>query len=188
MATTSLPTLIRATCLVAMALPMLAAAAQPARDTTLATFNKAVAEYTAVHHRLEASIAPVEQRSEAADLSVAPAALREQLQRARATAREGAIFSPRASTLFKRLIVQTARGNAAGLRRAANDEREELGRALINQKWPGAALTTMPPDLLAVFPLLPPELQYRFVNRDLVIWDVSADLIVDVLRNAIPDR
>jgi hypothetical protein len=44
----------------------------------------------------------------------------------------------------------------------------------------------MPPDLLAVFPRLPSELDYRFVHRDLVLWDVRADLIVDVLRDAIP--
>jgi hypothetical protein len=32
----------------------------------------------------------------------------------------------------------------------------------------------------------PRELEYRFVHRDLVLWDVRADLIVDVLRDAIP--
>jgi hypothetical protein len=69
-----------------------------------------------------------------------------------------------------------------------HDEPDELGRAVVNERWPGTALTTMPPDLLAILPPLPRELEYRFVHRDLVLWDVRADLIVDVLRDAIPMR
>lgn len=44
----------------------------------------------------------------------------------------------------------------------------------------------MPPKLLLALPLLPEELEYLFVNRDLVLWDWHADLIIDVLPNAIP--
>jgi hypothetical protein len=35
-------------------------------------------------------------------------------------------------------------------------------------------------------PELPPELSYRFVGRDLVLKDIKAGLVVDVLPNAIP--
>ena len=44
----------------------------------------------------------------------------------------------------------------------------------------------MSPHLLAVLPPLPTELQYRFVNRDLVLWDVRANLIVDYMKGALP--
>ena len=81
---------------------------------------------------------------------------------------------------------RTVQGDYAALLRATHEDRDELGRALVNDRWRGTALTTMPPDLLAVLPPLPPELEYRFVHRDLVLWDVRADLIVDVLRDAIP--
>jgi len=33
---------------------------------------------------------------------------------------------------------------------------------------------------------LPEGLEYRFVNRDLVLVDLEADLIVDVLHDAVP--
>jgi hypothetical protein len=44
----------------------------------------------------------------------------------------------------------------------------------------------MPQDLLAAFPPLPPELEYRFAHHDLVLWDMHVDLVVDVLRDAVP--
>ena len=41
-------------------------------------------------------------------------------------------------------------------------------------------------SVLAALPPLPHELQYRFVGRDLVLVDTHADLVVDILRNAVP--
>jgi hypothetical protein len=47
-------------------------------------------------------------------------------------------------------------------------------------------LPTMPPDLLAALPRLPPGLEYRFINRDLVLRDLDANLIIDFVPEAIP--
>jgi hypothetical protein len=44
----------------------------------------------------------------------------------------------------------------------------------------------MPPKLLAGLPPLPDELQYRFMNRDLVLWDVHANVVVDLIKRAMP--
>jgi hypothetical protein len=44
----------------------------------------------------------------------------------------------------------------------------------------------MPPDLLARLPRLPRGLEYRFVNHDLVLRDIDANLIIDVVPEAIP--
>jgi hypothetical protein len=35
-------------------------------------------------------------------------------------------------------------------------------------------------------PLLPKELQYRIVGSTLVLYDMSSDLIVDFMPNAVP--
>jgi hypothetical protein len=43
----------------------------------------------------------------------------------------------------------------------------------------------VPPELLEVLPPLPQPLEYTLVERDLVIVDIDADLIVDVLRDAV---
>jgi hypothetical protein len=41
------------------------------------------------------------------------------------------------------------------------------------------------PFLLEALPHLPHELQYRMIGRDLVLVDTHADLVVDIMRNAI---
>ena len=41
------------------------------------------------------------------------------------------------------------------------------------------ALATMPPNLLLLLPDLPPDMEYRFVGRHLILRDVRANMIVD---------
>ena len=58
--------------------------------------------------------------------------------------------------------------------------------ARVNADYPaGASMPLMPTCLLAALPPLPPELEYRFVGRDLILWDVHAGLIVDFVPRAI---
>jgi hypothetical protein len=40
--------------------------------------------------------------------------------------------------------------------------------------------------LTAGLPSLPEELEYRLVARDLVLFDVRANIVVDVVRAALP--
>ena len=44
----------------------------------------------------------------------------------------------------------------------------------------------MCPAMLRRLPELPPELEYRFVGRDLVLVDILGNVVVDVLRDAVP--
>ena len=44
---------------------------------------------------------------------------------------------------------------------------------------PGGALLRKLPDL-------PPELEYRIIGRSLILRDVKANLIVDILRDVVP--
>jgi hypothetical protein len=57
----------------------------------------------------------------------------------------------------------------------------------VNDCYPsGEPLATMPPALLLRLPPLAPELQYRFIGRTLILLDVDASLVVDVLSDALP--
>jgi hypothetical protein len=59
----------------------------------------------------------------------------------------------------------------------------------VNDLYPPAEpLATVPPALLLRLPPLPPELQYRFLDSSLVLLDVEAGLIVDVVPTALPRR
>jgi len=60
-------------------------------------------------------------------------------------------------------------------------------RLQVNATYPEKApLQSTPPTLLLDLPTLPSELEYRIVGRDLVLRDVAANLIVDLLPNALP--
>jgi hypothetical protein len=59
--------------------------------------------------------------------------------------------------------------------------------ALVSADYPaGRSTPVIPCTLLDALPPLPPELRYSFVDRDLILWDLHAALIVDVVRNALP--
>lgn len=162
-------------------------APQPDSDArTIAAFSRAVDGYAALHRALEQTSPPIALSGDPAEISRATSALREKIRATRRDAREGDVFNPHAATLFRRLIARGCDRDFDALLKETADEAERLGRATVNERWPGAALTMMPPDLLALFPPLPRELQYRFVHHDLVLWDMDVDLIVDVLRDAIP--
>jgi hypothetical protein len=60
--------------------------------------------------------------------------------------------------------------------------------ASVNGDYPaGRSISMMPPSLLAALPPLPPEVEYRFVGRDLILWSWQSGLIVDFVPNAIPE-
>ena len=40
--------------------------------------------------------------------------------------------------------------------------------------------------LLVALPALPASIQYRLIDHDLLLWDVDADVIIDVLPDALP--
>ena len=56
----------------------------------------------------------------------------------------------------------------------------------VNAPIPWNAGPMMWPSVLALLPELPPELEYRFVGRDLVLVDLFGSVVVDVLRDSLP--
>ena len=68
-----------------------------------------------------------------------------------------------------------------------DDLDQPLPPPVVNARWPvGAPLSTMMPDLLAELPRLPEGLEYRFVQGDLILLDIDACLIVDVIPDVVP--
>jgi len=56
----------------------------------------------------------------------------------------------------------------------------------VHDTYPEWATHEVPMVVLERLPLLPDELEYRLIGRTLVLWDIDADLILDVLPDAIP--
>lgn len=56
----------------------------------------------------------------------------------------------------------------------------------VNDSYPEhIPLQSTPPSLLANLPLLPPQIEYRFAGMDLILLDVRANLVVDLLERVI---
>jgi hypothetical protein len=49
-------------------------------------------------------------------------------------------------------------------------------------------VSTVPPSILAVLPRLPEDVMYRFLDRDLILHDLRANIILDRIDNAIRCR
>jgi hypothetical protein len=155
---------------------------------TLADFNRRVVVYAELHYMLEATVPRIGVSPDPAEIGRAVEALGAAVRKARVGAREGDVFFPAAAQIFRRIIREQYRNRFLELRIMTHDDVPPLDPPVVNGHWPGEAFTFMPPDLLARFPALPGELQYRFVNRDLVLWDAHANVIVDVIRRAIPEE
>jgi hypothetical protein len=57
----------------------------------------------------------------------------------------------------------------------------------INALFPWDSGTRLPAVLTEALPTLPASLEFRLVGTTLVLVDLDADLILDVLSNALPD-
>ena len=105
----------------------------------------------------------------------------------RLTARHGDMFFPTITELFRRWILESLHGMTADeflVMITENDAPPMAPPSVIASYPDGGALTTMPPQLLQVFPRLPKGLEYRFVGRDLILWDPHAGLIIDFIPGA----
>ena len=152
-------------------------------------FERRLQQYDGVRRRLDQSLPTVAMSDKPDAIRTVVKAHSHALRTARYGARQGDLLGPDLADLFRRLIREFLDGVTARdfLATITEDDALLMDPPGINASYPeGAALTTMPPDLLKLFPALPAELEYRFMGRYLILWDRHANLIVDFIRNALP--
>jgi hypothetical protein len=151
-------------------------------------FQHRLRQYDAVPQRLDASL-PVQSVSSNPTVIIAIVEAHQEAMRAeRLTARQGDMFFPTITELFRRWILESLHGMTADefLVMITEDDAPPMAPPSVNASYPdGGALTTMPPQLLQVFPRLPSGLEYRFIDRDLILWDSHANLIIDFIPEAL---
>lgn len=116
-------------------------------------------------------------------------ALRRSIRDARPYARAGDLFTPRAASAFRHIIAATAAAERLDPKDFARELRaERLPGAkppAVNRSYDWRLGAWMWPALLQALPPLPPDLQYRLVDDDLVLIDLRANLVVDILEDAL---
>jgi len=150
-------------------------------------FQKRVDAYMDLHKKLEKESPPEKETKDPAKIKASEDVLAQKLQAARADAKAGDIFTPEIRQLFRRLMYPELKGaEGAETKQTLKDDAPKGVPMKVNAKYPEAApLPTVPPNLLAALPKLPEDLEYRIVNKDLILRDVHANLIVDFIPNAI---
>lgn len=114
--------------------------------------------------------------------------LANKVRTARAGAKQGQIFTPEIAGYFRKQISATWNGPHG------NEVRETLRHAepvkmdlQINQSYPAnMPLQSTPPTLLLNLPELPKGLEYRIIDRELVLRDTDANIVVDYIADAFP--
>jgi hypothetical protein len=153
-------------------------------------FNRRIDAYMKIHNDVERRMAPQWVFEDPEDLLGAMGAMQSGIRSARPAARRGEVFTPDVSALIRTRLLQrlvVCDYSIEDVLGFINEERLPGVQApRINEPYPWMAGSAMWPTLIAALPPLPSELQYRFFDRDLVVIDVHADLVVDVLQNALP--
>jgi hypothetical protein len=157
------------------------ALAYGAPDPT-AEFADRVDQYVSLRARLAAPLPPIDGSRGWSSL-LGKRYLASALRAARSEAQQGDLFTPPVAAMFRdRLAMLTAAERLLpGL--AAGDEGTPL--LLVNEPLADEWMTPVPPRALHALPALPNGLVYRFVHADLILWDAYAEIVVDVLPDAL---
>jgi hypothetical protein len=164
----------------------------PAESPEIRTFVAATYNYAWLHRRLEASLPTLDVNANPDTIHRLVQQMAAAVRAARPNAQAGDFFTEGVAGELRARIADAlvaSNLNAADLREA--EAREGIDPAMVrldvNGAFPWMHATAMFPCVLSALPQLPPELQYRIVGNTLVLVDVHASLIVDVLPYVLAD-
>jgi len=172
----------------------------------LAKFEREIEEYKDLHKELVHRIPNVGPNATAEQIAAHRDKMTRGIQAERRSAKRGEIFKPSVEAAFRRIIgrelaspereqvvKEMKQGNPTveNVPNQANPalEHTEAVRVAVNAAYNDhAPFSSMPPTLLLKLPQLPEEVRYRFVGRDLILLDSEANVILDFVKDAVPDR
>lgn len=157
-------------------------------QAALRVFEERIGAYGALHRRLEGPLPSPKASQSLRSLMISRAFLGSAIKTARPNARLGDIFTPAVEQLFRRIITEALEGrDRDAFLGDVNDEdlTTQDFHPRVYDPYPDWATHKIPALLLQRLPSLPEDIEYRLLGHDLVLWDTHADLIVDVLSDAI---
>ena len=159
----------------------------PADAAAIAEFNAHVRDYCLMR---EAIGMPSERIfSDPRDMQIVRKTLRDAIRERRPLARQGDIFTDGAAAAIRHIVAATAAANGLNLKHVKGALRaDRLPGARppeVNETYDWRLGAWMWPALLLELPPLPEDVQYRIVDDDLVLIDIRADLVLDILDDAL---
>ena len=153
----------------------------------MSDFQARVKAYLDVRNQIAGKVAKIPDQATPQEIDKRQRALGAAVIAARPKAQIGDIFGADFSAFVKRQFAPVFKGPEGAKIRASIFEEPHPAVPAVNARYPDAVpLSTMPPDVLKVLPKLEMGLEYRFIGYHLILLDVDAHLIADLIPNAMP--
>jgi hypothetical protein len=150
-------------------------------------FLDRIQEYVRFHNNVEKMVPPLTRTSDPAKIADREKALGDALIKRRPDAKDGDFFIEQYRPILTRIIKEDFAHRTPADRKALVQELPKHVTIAVNTVYPTTLpLASFPPNLLKKLPALPPELEYRIVGRNLILRDVTGNVIVDVMRDVFP--
>ena len=158
-----------------------------ANAATLKDFSRRVDGYVALHKKLEATLPDLAKQTTPEAIDKHERALAKLIQDARKTAKQGDLFTPAMQRLVRNLLRPVFQGHDGRQIKAEILDNEYKGnvKLAVNGRYPDEVpISTVPPQVLAQLPKLPEELEYRFIQTNLILFDPHSHTIADFVVRA----
>ena len=150
-------------------------------------FHKRVEAYITLRTNAVKGIGPLKPTMNPAEIKAGQGALAERIAAARSDAQPGDIFTPEIRQRFRELLAPHLKGeDGRNAKAIVKDDAPPTVPFKVNAVYPeGKPLPTVPARLLVNLPSLPKQVEYRIIDKHLILRDTEANLIVDYMLNAI---
>ena len=150
-------------------------------------FLTRVDRYVVLHKKMEDPLPKLPAQTTPQVIDAHQRELSKLIQDARKNATRGELLTPAMEGRIRRLLRPIFTGKAGQQIKAEILDNEYKGnvRLVINGRYPDEIpISTVPPQVLAALPKLPEEIEYRFIQNSLILFDQHAHIIVDYMARA----
>jgi hypothetical protein len=154
----------------------------------LQDFQKRVDDFVRLEKNLAKGLSATKPTTEPETILDRQHELAGKIRAARKQAKQGDIFTPDIAKEFRRLLALARQGQNDTHIKKSLERAEPVRLTLhVNDAYPpDIPLQSTPPSILLNLPRLPPEVEYRIVGRTLVLRDIVANLVIDLIPDAVP--
>lgn len=151
----------------------------------LRVFQERVESYAALHRRL-APPRPTARSTDPISRLLTGQYLASAIRGARRYAEQGEIFTPEVARMFRARLADSVgeRDGETFLLELGGGEPLLHVHPTVNEPYSMTRIYFVPDEVRLGLPDLPRELDYRIASRDLLLWDISAGIVVDFVPDA----
>ena len=171
----------------------------------LRKFQHEIVEYVELHRELLERIPRVSEKSTPEEIAAHRKKMTDGIRGERKGKKQGEIFKPKVAIAFRQVLrkqllgpeggamlqeIRSGNPRVEGTPRSQDPTRETRPpvRVAVNAVYPDdAPISSVPSSLLLHMPVLPEQVKYAFVGRELILHDTEANVILDFIPDAVPD-